>query len=74
MRLSLLNFTLEVVLEGRSHVLFLTQLEPGVDGEVHANGEVVLDSLVHMLFNLVADVLVLVGRTEDLVDLAVVAV
>ena len=45
-----------------------------VDGEVHADGQLVLDPLIHLLLDLVAQVLVLVGRTQHLVDLAVLTV
>ena len=34
----------------------------------------ILDSLIHVLLDLIANVLVLVGGTEDLVNLAIVAV
>ena len=45
-----------------------------IDGEVHADGQLVLDSLIDLLLHLVAQVLVLVGRTKHLVDLAVLTV
>ena len=45
-----------------------------VDGEVHADSQLVLDSLIDLVLDLVAYVLVLVGRAQHLVDLAVLTV
>ncbi len=45
-----------------------------IDGEVHADGQLVLDSLIDLLLHLVAQVLVLVGRAQHLVDLAILTV
>ena len=80
----LLNLSLEVVLEGRTHPLLLSELESlqiwicvktnGVNGEIHPNGELVLDSLIDLFLDLVAQVLVLVGCAQHLVDLTVLAV
>ena len=70
----LLNLTLEVVLEGRFHVLLLAELEARVDGQVHPDRQVVLDPLVHVVLHVSADVLVLVGRDQDLMYFAIVPV
>ena len=70
----LLNLSLEVVLECRSHVLLLAELEARVDGQVHPDGQVVLNLLVHLVLHVRADVFVLIGRTQDLMDFAIVPV
>ena len=70
----LLNLSLEVILESRSHVLILAELEPGVDGQVHPDGQVVLNPLVHLVLHVRADVLILIGRTQYLMDFAIVPV
>ena len=70
----LLNLTLEVILEGRSHVLLLAELEARVDRQVHPDGQMVLNLLVHKVFYVHADVLVLIGRTQDLMYFAIVPV
>ena len=45
-----------------------------VNGEVHADGELVLDSLVNDVSHFSADVLVFVDRPQHLVDLAIFTV
>ena len=45
-----------------------------VDGQVHSDGQLILDSLIDLLLDLVANVLVFVGRAEHLVNLTVVAI
>ena len=70
----LLNFTAELVLEGRTQLLLHAKLEARVYCEVHAGGELVLYLLFQLVADLHTDILVFVVLREGLVNLIIVAI